>query len=100
MLFSVNFARPLAPRIIKVCSSVNYGKYLALIFFPYRRNQLEVEAFLTQQTLLAEFLTHLKRLKDDQLMQLRRETSVIQADLDKVNKVIQVNIANNIRKER
>lgn len=54
-----------------------------------RRNQLEVEAFLTQQTLLAEFLTHLKRLKDDQLMQLRRETSVIQADLDKVNKVIQ-----------
>ena len=58
----------------------------------FRRNQLEVEAFLTQQTLLAEFLTHLKRLKDDQLMQLRRETSVIQADLDKVNKVIQVRI--------
>jgi hypothetical protein len=49
-----------------------------------------VEAFLTQQTLLAEFLTHLKRLKDDQLMQLKRETSVIQADLDKVNKIIQV----------
>jgi hypothetical protein len=49
-----------------------------------------VEAFLTQQTLLAEFLTHLKRIKDDQLMQLKRETSVIQADLDRVNKVIQV----------
>jgi hypothetical protein len=61
-------------------------------FASFRRNQLEVEAFLTQQTLLAEFLTHLKRLKDDQLMQLRRETSVIQADLDKVNKVIQVGI--------
>ena len=45
---------------------------------------------MTQQTLLAEFLTHLKRIKDDQLMQLKRETSVIQADLDRVNKVIQV----------
>ena len=61
-------------------------------FFRSRRNQLEVEAFLTQQTLLAEFLTHLKRIKDDQLMQLKRETSVIQADMDKVNKVIQVRI--------
>ena len=40
--------------------------------------------------LLSEFLTHLKRLKDDQLMQLKRETSVIQADLDRVNKIIQV----------
>ena len=87
---------------------VSWGKFRWIYVRPktsfcfcFRRNQLEVEAFLTQQTLLAEFLTHLKRLKDDQLMQLRRETSVIQADLDKVNKVIQVRIliiADNIHK--
>ena len=38
-----------------------------------------------QHTLLSEFLTHLKRGKDDELMRLKRVCDVIQDDLNLVN---------------
>ena len=41
-----------------------------------------------QHTLLSEFLTHLKRGKDDELMQLKRISDVIQEDLDRVNEMM------------
>ena len=53
-----------------------------------KREEMSAESFLTQHTLLAEFLTHLKRLKDDQLMQLKRECDVIQTDLSKVQSIL------------
>ena len=53
-----------------------------------KRFQMEAEACLTEHTLLQDFLTHLKRLKDDQLLQLKRETSVIQSDLEKISDLI------------
>ena len=53
-----------------------------------KRFQLEADAFLTEHTLLQDFLSHLKRLKDDQLIQLKRETSVIQSDLERITNLI------------
>jgi len=50
-----------------------------------RREEMEAESFLTQHTLLSEFLTHLKRGKDDELMRLKRVCDVIQDDLNLVN---------------
>lgn len=54
-----------------------------------KRFQMEADARLTEHTLLQDFLAHLKRLKDDQLIQLKRETSVIQSDLEKITNSIQ-----------
>ena len=54
-----------------------------------KRDEMESESFLTQHTLLSEFLTHLKRLKDDQLMQLKKECDVIQNDLSSVQSILQ-----------
>ena len=53
-----------------------------------KRFQMEADARLTEHTLLQDFLTHLKRLKDDQLIQLKRETGVIQSDLEKISNLI------------
>ena len=53
-----------------------------------KRFQMEADARLTEHTLLQDFLSHLKRLKDDQLLQLKRETSVIQSDLEKISDLI------------
>ena len=53
-----------------------------------KRFQMEADACLTEQTLLQDFLAHLKRLKDDQLIQLKRETSVIQSDLERITNSI------------
>ena len=53
-----------------------------------KRFQMEADACLTEHTLLQDFLTHLKRLKDDQLLQLKRETSVIQSDLERISDLI------------
>ena len=53
-----------------------------------RRFQMEADACLTEHSLLQDFLAHLKRLKDDQLIQLKRETSVIQSDLERVTNLI------------
>ena len=53
-----------------------------------KRFQMEADASLTEHTLLQDFLTHLKRLKDDQLIQLKRETGVIQSDLEKITNLI------------
>lgn len=53
-----------------------------------KRFQMEADACLTEHTLLQDFLTHLKRLKDDQLIQLKRETGVIQSDLEKITNLI------------
>ena len=53
-----------------------------------RRFQMEADASLTEHSLLEDFLAHLKRLKDDQLIQLKRETSVIQSDLERVTNLI------------
>ena len=54
-----------------------------------KRFQMEADACLTEHTLLQDFLAHLKRLKDDQLLQLKRETSVIQSDLERISDLIQ-----------
>ncbi|CAB4064997.1 RFWD2 [Lepeophtheirus salmonis] len=54
-----------------------------------RKKELEKESFLTQNELLAEFLSHLKVEKDAELLRIRRESEVIQADLDHVNQVLQ-----------
>ena len=53
-----------------------------------KRSQMEADACLTEHTLLQDFLSHLKRLKDDQLLQLKRETSVIQSDLERISDLI------------
>ena len=55
-----------------------------LRFLAQRKEEIESESFLTQQLLLRDFLTHLKRLKDDQLYQLQKQTAVISSDLDLV----------------
>ena len=38
--------------------------------------------------LLQEFLTQLKRIKDDELIRLKRETSVIQDDMNQVESLL------------
>ena len=38
--------------------------------------------------MLQEFLTQLKRIKDDELIRLKRETSVIQDDLNQVEQLM------------
>ena len=53
-----------------------------------KRFQMEADARLTEHTLLQDFLSHLKRLKDDQLIQLKRETNVIQSDLERITNLI------------
>ena len=55
-----------------------------LRFLAQRKEEIESESFLTQQLLLRDFLVHLKRLKDDQLYQLQKQTAVISSDLDLV----------------
>ena len=63
-----------------------------------KRFQMEADACLTEQTLLQDFLAHLKRLKDDQLIQLKRETSVIQSDLEKItNQIKEIKIQSHDR---
>ena len=53
-----------------------------------KRQEIESESFLTQHTLMSEFLTHLKRRKDDELMRLKRECDVIQDDLTSVQDML------------
>ena len=54
-----------------------------------RRDQLQAESYLTQQRLLTEFLTHLKRLKENQLFALQRQVSTIENDIAKVSQNIE-----------
>ncbi len=49
-----------------------------------RRTQIHSHAFLTQKQLLKEFLSHLKKQKDNELFQLQKEAAVISRDLETV----------------
>ena len=55
-----------------------------LRFLAQRKEEIESESFLTQQLLLRDFLVQSKRLKDDQLYQLQKQSAVISSDLDSV----------------
>ena len=55
-----------------------------LRFLAQRKEEIESESFLTQQLLLRDFLLQSKRLKDDQLYQLQKQSAVISSDLESV----------------
>ena len=55
-----------------------------LRFLAQRKEEIESESFLTQQLLLRDFLVQSKRLKDDQLYQLQKQSAVISSDLESV----------------
>lgn len=55
-----------------------------LRFLAQRKEEIESESFLTQQLLLRDFLVQSKRLKDDQLYQLEKQSAVISSDLESV----------------
>ena len=54
-----------------------------------RKDELLNQSLLVEYKLLKEFLTQLKRIKDDELIRLKRETSVIQDDLNLVESLVQ-----------
>ena len=54
-----------------------------------RKDELLNQSLLVEYKLLKEFLTHLKRIKDDELIRLKRETSVIQDDLNLVESLVE-----------
>ena len=49
-----------------------------------KRDELQAESYVSQRMLLKEFLAHLKKQKDNELFQLRKESAVIARDLDSV----------------
>ena len=53
-----------------------------------RKDELLNQSLLVEYKLLKEFLTQLKRIKDDELIRLKRETSVIQDDLNLVESLV------------
>ncbi len=53
-----------------------------------RKDELLNQSLLVEYKLLREFLTQLKRIKDDELIRLKRETSVIQDDLSLVENLL------------
>jgi len=54
-----------------------------------RKDELLNQSLLVEYKLLKEFLTQLKRIKDDELIRLKRETSVIQDDLNLVESLVE-----------
>ena len=53
-----------------------------------KKEELLNQSLLVEYKLLQEFLTQLKRIKDDELIRLKRETSVIQDDLNQVEQLM------------
>ena len=53
-----------------------------------KKDELLNQSLLVEYKLLQEFLTQLKRIKDDELIRLKRETSVIQDDLNQVESLL------------
>ena len=54
-----------------------------------RKDEILNQSLLVEYRLLKEFLTQLKRIKDDELIRLKRETSVIQDDLNLVESLVE-----------
>ena len=54
-----------------------------------RKDEILNQSLLVEYKLLKEFLTQLKRIKDDELIRLKRETSVIQDDLNLVESLVE-----------
>lgn len=55
-----------------------------------RKNKLESESALTHQLILREFLSSLKLKKDGELKRIQLESTIIRADLQKIEKNIEV----------
>ena len=53
-----------------------------------KKEELLNQSLLVEYKLLQEFLTQLKRIKDDELIRLKRETSVIQDDMNQVESLL------------
>jgi len=54
-----------------------------------RKDELLNQSLMVEYKLLREFLTQLKRIKDDELIRIKRETSVIQDDLNMVENLLE-----------
>ena len=54
-----------------------------------RKDELLNQSLMVEYKLLREFLTQLKRIKDDELIRIKRETSVIQDDLNLVENLLE-----------
>jgi hypothetical protein len=63
-----------------------------------RKDELLNQSLMVEYKLLRDFLTQLKRIKDDELIRLKRETSVIQDDLNTVENIIGMLLCINIVK--
>ncbi len=57
-----------------------------------KRRRVMKESFLARQFLLKEFLANLKKAKEDEIFQLKKEVSLVSADLSDVEGSIQVHM--------
>jgi len=68
--------------------SLNECEYM-ISTLSQRKDELLNQSLMVEYKLLTEFLTQLKRIKDDELIRIRRETSVIQDDLNLVTNLLE-----------
>ena len=77
-------------KILDPSSSLSLGECENLIrTLSERKEELLNQSLLVEYKLLREFLTQLKRIKDDELIRLKRETAVIQDDMNQVENLLE-----------